>query len=413
MRVFMVKRTVYMDRIRAFLDKPVIKVITGMRRCGKSTLMRLMIEELLNQGIRKNQILYINKESLEFDDIRDYQGLYSYIKHHLNKQKGKNYIFIDEIQEIEGWEKAAASILADKKADLIITGSNAGLLSSELATLITGRYVEIPVYPLSFDEFVQFRRKAGSGLSRREWFQEYLRYGGMPGLHAMGWADETLFQYLESIFSTIVLKDVIGRNQVRDSAALENITRFLFDNCGNISTAKRISDYLKNMKSGATIDTVQNYMRYLEAAFLLRRVRRFDIKGLKTMEIYDKFYMGDIGLRHAFIGYKDQDISGLLENTVCLELLKRGYHLHTGRWDDYEIDFIAEKNKNRVYIQVCYLLSGSQVYDREFGALEKPKDHYPRLVLSLDEAPVPGRNGIRQFYLPDFLLGTAGNDILG
>lgn len=398
-----IERNYYINQILPFMNKPVIKILTGMRRVGKSTIIKLIIEKLLNSGIQDKDILYINKESIKQDFISDYKELYNYIIEYFKENNSqKKYIFIDEVQEVKEWERTVNSILADSIADIIITGSNAHLLASDLATFLSGRYIEFKIYPLTFSEFLDFRGENKYNLNDN--FNLFLRYGGLPGIHNFDLNDEMIFPYLNSIYNTLILKDVVSKNYIKEPAQLDLITRFVFDNCGNISTAKRISDYLKNQKVVATVDKVINYLSYLETAFLVRKVNRFDIKGLKVLEIYEKYYAGDIGLRHGFLGYKDSDISGIIENVVYLELLKRGYKVNIGKYDDFEIDFIAEKQDERLYIQVAYLLPDRGTIDREFRVLKKIRDNYPKIVLTMDEFQKINRNGIKSMYLIDFLL---------
>ncbi|MFP4384964.1 MAG: ATP-binding protein [Spirochaetia bacterium] len=400
----LIVRVDYLDKIIPFIDKQIIKVLSGIRRAGKSSLLLLLRRYLIESGVSENNIIYINKESLEWEFIAGYSELYRFVKDRIRTISGPVYLFIDEIQNISSWEKAAASILADGLADLTITGSNASLLSSDLATLLSGRFIEIPVYPLNFSDFLLFRGKNKNDINPLQEFKLFLKYGGFPGIHALELKDEYVYQYLNGIFNTLLMKDVVTRFSVRDPAQLLNISRFIFDNCGNITSAKRISDFLKSRKMSVTVDTVQKYISYLEAAFLIHRSQRFDLKGLRLLELTQKYYMGDIGLRHGLIGYKEQDISGLLENVIYLELLKRGYRVYTGKWTDREIDFIAEKDNRRIYLQVAYLISSKETADREFGALEVIKDNHPKTVLSMDTVDIPGRKGIRRQRIIDFLL---------
>ena len=395
-----IRRTGYLNRIIPLLGKPVVKVLTGMRRVGKSSLIRLLIQHLKESGVPDGSILFLDLESLEWDSLKTYSDLHAYIKTSFQDQ-GPRYVFIDEVQVIQGWERVVNSLLAEQFADLTITGSNAQLLASELATYLTGRYVEFPIYPLSFSEFVSFRGE--KAVDRRKEFQNYLRYGGLPGIHHFELTDEIVFAYLNGIYNTLILKDVVTRNQVRDPGQLDLITRFAFDNCGNILTAKRVSDYLKNQKLSTSIDKVMNYLRFLEQAYLLHKVLRYDIKGLRHLELYEKYYLGDIGLRHGLLGYRDQDISGLLENIVYLELLGRGYRVSIGKWGDKEVDFVAERADERLYVQVTLRLSTPETIEREFSVLEKIEDNYQKIVLSLDEFQSINRGGIRHVYLLDFL----------
>ena len=371
----LLERSEYIGKLERYLDKPLIKVLVGMRRVGKSSLMKILIERLIGKGIPEKNIVYINKESLEFDQIRNYNDLNSYIGDRLVGVKGKKYIFIDEIQEIKSWEKAATSMLADKAGDIFISGSNARLLSSELATLISGRYVEIAVHPLSFGEFLQFRKKSGSADLEAE-LRNYIKYGGLPGIHFLAFDDETVFGYLNSILNTVMLKDVVAKNQVRDVSALERIVRYLMDNLGNITTAKRIADYFKSQRLKISADTVLNYISYLESGLLFKKINRYDLKGKKIMEFFDKIFLTDIGLRNGLVGFRDNDIDGILENIVCNELILRGYRVFIGALEGREIDFVAEKQNERIYCQVCYKFGSPEIVAREFGNLEKIRDNY-------------------------------------
>jgi hypothetical protein len=357
---------------------------------------------LESKGISSAGILYINKDSLKFDFIRTYSDLHVYVSKNLNKTKGRRYLFVDEVQEIEQWEKAIAGFFADEIADIYITGSNADLLSSDLAKLLTGRYIEFKMNTLVFSEFLTFRNKTETDKSDE--FTLFMKYGGFPGIHSMEFSDEVIGQYTSAIYSTILLKDVVSRNQVRDVAMLERIATYLADNIGNITTAKGISNYIKSQQLTSSADTVQNYLHWLSQAYMAHRVSRFDIKGKRQLELYDKYYLGDIGFMQSLLGDKFQDISGKLENVVYLELLARGYKVHIGKLYDREIDFIAVKGNAKSYIQVTYLLSDEQVIEREFGILESVRDNYPKLVLSMDSHFGNVRNGIKWQNLVDFLL---------
>lgn len=401
-----ISRPAYLRRIIPFFDKPLIKVLTGMRRVGKSSLIRLLIRYLQDQGISESRIIYINKESMDWDFIRDATELYQYVMARIKDGAGKPYLFIDEIQEIPNWERVVNSLLADGRADITITGSNAELLSSELATLISGRFVEFSVLPLTYGEFLAFRG-GGTGDTPEE-FRRYLRYGGLPGIHTLELSDETVFPYLNALYSTIVLKDVVSRHRIQDPSQLDRIVRFVFDNAGNITTAKRIADFLKNQRITASVDKVLHYLGCLEQAFLIRKVLRYDIKGLRHLELYEKYYAGDVGLRHGFLGYRDGDISGVIENIVFLELLHRGYRVSIGKLDDREIDFIAERQEQRLYIQVCLTLETAETQEREFSVLERIPDNHPKTVLSLDEYQRISRGGIANQNLREWLLRAEG-----
>jgi predicted AAA+ superfamily ATPase len=399
-----VVRERYLGAIEAFIDQPVVKVLKGMRRVGKSVIMRLLIERLIESGVPGANILYINKESLEFDALKDYRDLYRYAVDYFKDgavATGRKYILIDEIQEIEGWERAVASFLADGLGDVVISGSNASLLSSELATLISGRYVEIPVYPLTFREFLTFRKNKKD---KETEFKNYLRYGGLPGIHQLPPNDEVIFSYLNSILNTVLYKDVITRHKIRDASIFDKLVRYLFDNVGNITTAKKIADYFKSQRIRTSVDTILNYINYVEASLLIDKAPRYDIKGRRLLEFFDKVFLNDIGLRHGLIGYRERDINGLLENIVFKELQARGYKMSIGVIDQMEIDFIAEKQNDKKYIQVCYSLGSEAAIEREFGNLEKIKDNYEKMVISMDRFFPAERNGIIHRYVIDFLL---------
>ena len=397
------ERKLYLDKISPFIGKPLIKVVSGLRRCGKSTFMKMVMERLAEKKVPPRNIVHINMELMEFEFITDHRELYRYVKGCLPATGGPNYLFIDEVQEIPGWEKAVGSMLAEKLADIYLTGSNSRLLSSEFATLLTGRHVQIPMFTLGFKEFLQFRGRQAGEADEQE-FALYLKYGGLPGIHDLTFTDEVIFQYIDAIYSTIMLKDIVARYRIRDVFLLEKISAFVFDNCGSITSAKKIADYLKSQGLKCGVETVQNYIAYLQDAHLVHKARRFDLKGKRHLELYEKYYPGDIGIRHGVLGYRQQDIAGLLESVVHLELLRRGYTVAVGKLDDLEVDFVAEKNGRVSYIQVAYLLATGETEEREFRPLAKIPDNYPKMVLSLDKVWGEERDGIIRKNLIDFLL---------
>ena len=397
----MIERTRYFNKIEPFIGKPMIKVISGLRRCGKSTFMKMLIDHLIKKGTAESNIIYISMELMEFEFINDYKALYKHVKNVLPKNSKKKYLFVDEIQEIPGWEKAVNSIYAENLADIYITGSNSRLFSSEFATLLTGRYIEIPMFTLGFNEFLQFR---GTGKEKEKEFELYLKYGGLPGIHNLDFEDEIVFQYINSIFNTILLKDIVARYSIRDISLLEKITAFVFDNCGSITSSKKIADYLKSQHIKTGVDTVQNYISYLRDAHLVYKMGRFDLKGKRHLELHEKYYTSDVGIRHSVLGYKKNDIAGLLENIVYLELLRRGFTVSVGKFDDLEVDFVASRNDEMIYLQVTYLIASKDVEDREFKPLEKINDNYPKMVLSMDTIWGTNRNGIVRRNIIDFLL---------
>lgn len=401
----MIAREQYMKQISDFIDKPVVKVITGMRRCGKSVIMELTKDELKKRGVPEKSIFYVNFESLAHEDLKDYKALYRAVTEAAKASGRRLYIFLDEIQEVASWEKAINSFRVDFDCDIYVTGSNAKLLSGELATLLSGRYVEIRVYPLSFAEYLDFAQsnEDEKSFTKQEHFSNYLRFGGLPGIHQMKWDEERIMQYLTDIYNSVLLNDVIKRNKIRDTALLERIVLYLMDNIGNTFSAKTISDFLKNQGRKLSTETVYTYIKALESAFLMYKVPRFDIKGKRLLETQEKYYIADLGIRHAVIGYRDNDIGGILENVVYLELLRRDWTVNIGKQDVAEVDFVANRTDDRLYVQVCYVLTEDNT-EREFLPLETISDHYEKVVLSTDSLLSFNRNGIRQKNIMDFLL---------
>ncbi len=397
----MIRRDKYLEKITPFIDKPVIKVITGLRRCGKSTFAKLLIQELQSKKISPKNIVYINKDSLEYDFIANYKDLYQYVTKKVSKIRGKKYIIVDEVQEIESWEKAITSFFNDSVADIYITGSNSRMLSSELATLLTGRYIEFHLNTLTFTEHLKFRGKDRNDEEKE--FTNYLKYGGLPGIHQMEFNDEVISQYIYAIYSTILLKDVVAKNQIRDVVLLERIVKYIADNCGNITTAKGISNFLKSRRISCSVDTIMNYIQWLIDSYIIYKVLRYDIKGKKQLELYEKYYLGDIGFIFSILGNKFDDISGKLENIVFLELISRGYKVSIGKLYDKEVDFIAVKSERKIYFQVAYMLSDEKVIEREFGVFNSIKDNYTKIVLSLDKFFLGEKDGVKWYNLIDFL----------
>lgn len=403
----MIERKSQVDRIVPFIDKPVIKVITGIRRCGKSTLLQQIVQVLEKRSVRPEQIILINMELMEFDGLKNYQDFYAYIKEKQVKSAEKFYVFVDEVQEVNEWEKAINSLLAEQNSDIYITGSNAKLLSSELATLLSGRYVEFRMYPLMFSEFLLFRKEKEQQVYIQDEFNLFVKYGGFPGLHHMELEDSIIRQYLQSIYNSVLLKDVIVRNTIRDAAMLDNISKYLIDNSGKITSAKGISDYMKSQKRKVSVDTVLNYIRFSCDAMLFEKVDRYDVRGKRLLETHEKYYMSDIGLRFATLGYTPQSISSQLENIVYLELKARNFDVTIGKMDDLEIDFIATKGNEKRYVQVCTQLTDQKVIEREYRSLEMVSDSFPKYVLSLDKGFETTSSGIMWMNIVDFLLDTS------
>lgn len=401
----MILREKYLTRIIPFIDKPLIKVITGIRRCGKSVFMRQIAQIIKDKGVSENNIITINKELLEFDFIKDYADLHAFVTKITKSSAEKFYLFIDEVQEIKEWERAVNSFLAEEKYDIYISGSNAKLLSSDLTSLISGRYIEIRLFTLTYSEFKELFYQKKDVDSNIDVFAEFLKYGGFPGLHNLVWEEHVLRQYLESIYSTVVLKDVVLRNNIKNVAMLDKIIVFIASNCGNITSAKSITDFTKSQGNKISVDTVLNYIQYAIEAQLIHKIKRYDILGKTVLETYEKYFLADIGLSLNTVGNTPDLLSGKLENIVLLELLSRGYHLDTGKNKAKEVDFIARKNNEKMYIQVCVSLSNEEIIKREYGAFTGIKDSFPKIVLSLDEAGfTTDKNGIQWMNIKDFLL---------
>lgn len=391
-------RKTYLKEIDRYIDKDVIKVIVGMRRSGKSILMKQIIDHLINKRkIAEDKILYIDKESFAFDFLKTSEDLYQYVE-----EKQPSHLLIDEVQEIENWEKAIASFHKNGM-DVYVTGSNAKMLSSDLATYLAGRYVSIPVYTLSFKEFIEFHGRESESIG--EVFDDYLKLGGFPMLSQFKGDDQACHVLIRDIFETIILKDVISRHKIRRAHLLKNIIHYIVDNIGNLFSSSKVAEYLKSQRIQLNVETVHDYVGYLISTFALHQVRRYDIRGKRHLEISEKYYLGDLGLRHALIGYRGDDINRFLENIVYLELLRRGYHVSVGKLGDCEIDFIAEKQDDKQYIQVCYLLATEAVFNREFGVLQQVRDSYPKLVLSMDGKSYGNSfEGIQRKNVIDWLL---------
>ena len=398
----MIKRQAYLDKIIPFIDKNVIKVITGVRRSGKTVLLSQIRDYLLNSGVEKTRIVYISFESVMNEHLQEYHALYDYLLSAAKREGGRLYIFLDEIQTVPSWEKAAASLLADIDCDIYITGSNSQLLSGELATLIAGRYVQISVYPFVLSEAKQLLAQNGKTLSDEQLFQDYLRYGGLPMRFSLD-GRQSVETYLSDTYDAIVMKDILFRNNLADEKLLSLILDFLMDNIANPFSARTIASALQANGIKTTVNTVLMYIDYIKKAMIVNAVQRYDIKGKKLLSTNEKYYSVDLGLRNIRKSSSKVDYNKLYENIVYLELLYRGYDVKVGKTDEYEIDFVAYKGKEITYIQVAYLLSSEDVVAREFGNLERIRDHYPKIVISGD-LPDFSHNGIKHYNIIDFLL---------
>lgn len=401
----MIKREYYMKKIIPFIDKDVVKVLTGIRRSGKSVMLKLIMEELKNRGVKNEQLININFENLKNRNYRNYEKLYEYILSKTDKRYKNYYIFLDEIQEVEEWEKCINSIRVDEdyNFDVYITGSNAKLLSGELSTYLAGRYVEFIIYPFSFQEFLEIIGRQEEKISKREAFQKYLRIGGMPFLHNLNFDYEAGIQYLQDIYASIILKDITRRNSIRDTDLLERIINYLIMNIGNTFSATSISKFFKSENIKVATETVLNYIKACEESFLLYKVPRNDLVGKKVLNVNEKYYIADHGIREAILESNQRDINQTLENIVYVEMIRRGYNVKIGKMNNLEIDFVCTKNKETLYIQVSYLLASDETIKREFSVLENLQDNYPKYVLSMDEYDM-SEKGIRHMNIIDFLL---------
>ena len=399
----MIKREAYMSRIRPFIGSDLVKVLTGIRRCGKSVMLELIQEEIMASGVDPSQFISINFENMSNASLCTAQALHDEIICRAAKISGKIYLFFDEIQEVQNWETCINSFRVELDCDLYITGSNAKLLSGELATYLAGRYVEFVIYPFSFDEFIQLYRTIFPEADVRTCFNRYLTAGGMPYLANLRYEETACRQYLQDLFNSVELKDIVQRNKVRDVDMLERIIAYVTANIGTTFSSTAISKCLKSEGRSVSPETVLGYLKACTDAFLFYQVKRQDLRGKKILTVNEKYYVADHGVREAVFGGNQRDINLVLENIVYLELLRRGYVVTVGKIGDKEIDFICESQGNRLYIQVAYLLASEETIQREFGVYERVRDNYPKYVLTLDEFDM-SRDGIKHRNIRDFLL---------
>lgn len=400
----MILRPNYIEEIKLFIDKPQIKIITGVRRSGKSIVLRLLKEELKKRGVSEKQIISINFESFKYIDLTNASNFYEYVKGKIPDNL-KYYLLLDEIQEVSEWEKAVNSFIVDFNVDVYLTGSNSHLLSSELATYLAGRYVEIPIYTLSFTEYLEFRKYYFPSLENtNSEFIRYMRTGGFPVIHTTDYPEETTYKVVYDIYSSVILRDTVQRYKIRDVELLERIVKYAFDNIGNTFSGKNVADYFKSQQRRIDINTVYNYLNALEGAFVLYRVPRFAIKGKEILKTQEKFYVSDVSFIYATMGYRDRMISGILENIVFLELKRRGFNVFVGKLEQAEIDFVAEKKGRKIYVQVAYKIENEQTVKREFGNLLSINDQFPKYVVSMDEFWKDSIEGVQHLYISDFLL---------
>ena len=402
-----IKREDYLSILRNFKDQQIIKVITGIRRCGKSTLLEIFQDYLKENGVKDNQIISINFEDADYEELQDRKKLYEYLKSKLVKGK-KTYIFLDEVQKVNEFEKTVDSLFINKDVDLYITGSNAWLLSSELATLLTGRYIEIKMLPISFKEYLStFEDK--TDLSRK--FRDYLRYSSFPqAVELFKINPENIKLFLDGVYNTILFKDVMQRKGITDKNTLERVTKYLYDNIGNRTSVKNISDNMEGLEKNSSYNTVSTYIQALIDSYIVYKANRYDIKGKEYLKTQEKYYAVDIGLRYYMLGQgSGKDMGHILENVVYLELLRRGYEVYIGKYDDMEVDFVAKNSENTIYYQVALTTRESDegkesILERELAPLKKINDNYPKYILTLDDDLDADFDGIKKINVLDWLI---------
>ncbi len=398
----MIKRDLYINQLKMLIGDPLIKVITGMRRVGKSTLLLLIQDELMLRGVSEKQIIHINFELLDYEELRKPKMLNEYLEAHLSSNE-KYYLFLDEIQEVDGFEKVINSINIKYDADIYVTGSNSKLLSGELSTHLTGRYFSLELYPLSFLEIVNNLKTRKIQFDPEQEFINYINYGGLPAIQRFRKQEDLIKGYLEDIYSSILLNDIVARYSIRDVDLLKRFMKYLLHNVGQIFSAQSIVNFLKSESRSLSRETLYNYLEACKNAFLIYSAPRYDIKGKQVLKTREKYFTNDLGIRGLFYS-NGADVGQALENIVYLQLLRQGYRVYVGEFADQEIDFIAEKGGDKLYIQVAYLLANDDTINREFSALENIQDNYPKYVLSMDKIKME-RNGIKHRNIIDFLLG--------
>ena len=398
----MIFRKNYVNRIMAFADAPFVKVLTGVRRSGKSTIMLMLMDELRKRGIPDERIVNMRFDSMEFEGLTS-GGLYEMLRSRLSSS-GKTYIFLDEVQEIPSWEKTVNSINTDFDVDVYVTGSNSRMMSSEIATYLTGRYVSFRIFTLSFAEYLNFKKQYAPLEDTHRELASYIKYGGFPAVHLREYSLTDAYTIVRDIYNSTVFSDIVKRSQIRKVDQLERVVKFVFDNVGKTFSAKSISDYLKSENRSIDNETVYSYLEKLESAYILHRCSRYDVRGKELLKTQEKFYLADSSLRYSVLGYNGRSIAAMLENVVYLELLRRGYEVCIGKTQNGEIDFIAEKQNNKIYIQVTKEIKSDETEKREYDRLLEINDNYPKYLLRADEFAGGNYMGIKTMHIADFLL---------
>lgn len=399
----MINRPMYVDRIMAYKETPFIKILTGIRRCGKSTILKLIMKKLIDEyGVSKEQIADYRFDSMEYDDFTAKQ-MYLELKGRIVNGK-KTYFFLDEIQEIDGWEKVINSISSDYDVDIYVTGSNSRMMSSEISTYLTGRYVTFHIYTLSFEEYLTFTSKYRELKGVREEFAEYVKLGGFPATHLKEYTQDEIYTVVRDIYNSTVFSDIVKRNTIRKVDQLERVIKYAFQNVGNTFSAKTICDYMKSEHRRIDNETVYSYLKNLEKSYLIHRCSRYDIKGRALLKTQEKFYVADVSLRYSILGYNVDDVASSLENIVYLELCRRGYEVSIGKTLNGEVDFIAIKQNNKIYVQVTQKINSEKTEKREYERLLEIDDNYPKYVLLTNDFTGGNYEGIKTMHIADFLI---------
>ena len=397
----MILRPQYMDALKTYRDVPLVKILAGIRRCGKSTILDMLYDDLLKSGFAEDRIIRMRYTSEEFDDGMTDKDMYKGIKEQM-KDDGRYYLLLDEVQEVEGWEKAVNSLLENADTDIYVTGSNSKLMSSEISTYLTGRYISIPVYTLSFAEFLDFKKD--DDRSQKDLLNEYLRFGGFPIVALNHFDERSAYQIVEGIYNSVVKNDIAKRHNIMNYDLFDRVVRFIVENVGKTFSANAIAKFLKSEGRSLSVETVYNYLDWLEKAFVIYRCQRYDLQGKSVLKTQEKYYLADASLKYCILGFRPQSIAAMLANIVYFELRRRGYEVYIGKNETKEIDFVAVQRDERIYIQVCRTLPEES--DREISNLLEIKDNYPKYVVTLDELATGNVNGVRIVHLADFLLSS-------
>ena len=401
----MINRPMYVDKIMGYVDTPFVKILTGVRRCGKSTILKMIMEKLQTEkNVEASQIASYRFDSMEYEDMTSKQ-MYTELKGRLIDGK-KTYFFLDEVQEITGWEKVVNSLASDYDVDIYVTGSNSRMMSSEISTYLTGRYIAFHIYTLSFAEFLTFKSRYKAVSDPKAELTEYIRLGGFPATHLQDYSQDEIYTIVKDIYNSTIFSDIVKRNQIRKIDQLERVVKYVFNNVGNTFSAKSISDYLKSEHRKIDNETVYSYLEKLEKAYLIHRCSRYDLQGKEILKTQEKFYLADTALRYSVLGYNSDSVASSLENVVYLELCRRGYAVHIGKTDGGEIDFVASRQNEKLYVQVTQMIKSESTEKREYDRLLSIRDNYPKYVLLTDDFAGGNYQGIKTMHVADFLLSN-------